>query len=138
MANQENQKLIQDCLTIKSVIEDSMQWVAENVDPDKQKVTIYNLKKYRRTANRYEKAVPKRPSIAIFGQSQVGKSYLVSNLAKTPEGNSLEVVVPGQNEKVDFIEKINPPGGGKEATGLVSRFTILQNHETGQQPYIIR
>lgn len=136
--NPENQQLIQDCTLVKQVIEDSMDWVTQNVEKDKQAVTLYNLKKYRRDAKRYEKAVPKRPSIAIFGQSQVGKSYLVSNLAKTPESFSLMVKVPGTDEQVDFIEKINPPGGGKEATGLVSRFTTKDNYEAGHQPYVLR
>jgi len=138
MSTQDDLKLIQDCVTIKGAIEESMNWVTANVEPDKKGVTVYNLKKFKRFANRFQNAVPKRPSIAIFGQSQVGKSYLVSNLAKTPEAFSLDVVVPGQNEVVDFIEKINPPGGGKEATGLVSRFTVVDNFQAGDQPYAIR
>lgn len=138
MSNQEDIRLIEQCNTIESVVEDGMNWVLQNADADKQKVTLYNLKKFRRAARRYKKAIPKRPSIAIFGQSQVGKSYLVSNFAKTPEADSLEVLIPGTKERVDFIEKINPPGGGKEATGLVSRFTIKEDIKPGQQPYILK
>ncbi len=138
MSNQENQKLTELCNTIEGVIGDGMDWVSENAEHDKQKVTLYNLKKYRRAARRYKRAIPKRPSIAIFGQSQVGKSYLVSNFAKTPEADSLEVVIPDTGERVDFIEKINPPGGGKEATGLVSRFTIDEDWKQGQQPYVLK
>ncbi len=133
--NPENEKLIHDCTLVKQVIQDGVKWVSSNVESDKQAVTLYNLKKFRRDANRFERAVPKRPSIAIFGQSQVGKSYLVSNLVKTPEAFSLFVKVPGTNEEVDFIEKINPPGGGKEATGLVSRFTTVDSFQAGWQPY---
>lgn len=134
----ENQNLIQECKLIKQVIQDGMKWVSENAETDKQEVTISNLKTLRRHANRYEAAVPKRPSIAIFGQSQVGKSYLVSNLAKTPKAYSLMVKVPDTNENVDFIEKINPPGGGKEATGLVSRFTTQDSYQAGWQPYELK
>lgn len=115
-----------------------MKWVTANVEKDKRAVTIYNLKKLRREANRYENALPRRPSVAIFGQSQVGKSYLVSNLAKTPEAQSLFVKVPDTGEDVDFIASINPPGGGKEATGLVSRFTTENNWQAGQKPYLLR
>ena len=136
MPNSEEQKLLQGCTSIKQVIESSMGWVDENVE-EKYK-TIYNLKKFRRAANRYEEAVMKRPSIAIFGQSQVGKSYLVSNLAKSPDDNSFEVIVRGKNETVDFIESMNPPGGGKEATGLVSRFTIRDSYQSGQQPFLLK
>lgn len=136
--NQEDNKLIELCGVIRNVSEDSMNWVSEHVEIDKQKMTIDHLKRFRRYANRYEAAVSKRPAIAIFGQSQVGKSYLVSNLAKTPEAYSLEVEVPGQNKRVDFIEAMNPPGGGKEATGLVSRFTIADSHKLGEQPYLLK
>jgi len=136
--NSENEKLIQNCTLVKQVIQDSLAWVSANVEPDKRAVTNYNLKKLRRDANRYERAVPMRPSIAIFGQSQVGKSYLVSNLAKTNDAPSLFVKVPGTNVEVDFIEKINPPGGGKEATGVVSRFTTVDNFKPGWQPYGLR
>ncbi len=134
----ENQNLVQECKLIKQVIQDGMKWVADNAESDKQDVTISNLKTFRRHANRFEAAVPKRPSIAIFGQSQVGKSYLVSNLAKTPKAFSLMVKVPDTNEEVDFIERINPPGGGKEATGLVSRFTTKDNYQPGWQPYELK
>ncbi|MCQ2975791.1 MAG: putative virulence factor [Bacteroidales bacterium] len=136
--NPETNKLIQQCTMVKQVIEDSMKWVQANVEKDKQAVTIYNLKKLRRDAKRYENALPKRPSVAIFGQSQVGKSYLVSNLAKTPEALSLFVKVPDTGEEVDFIANINPPGGGKEATGLVSRFTTNNTWQSGYKPYLLR
>lgn len=131
-------QLIQQCTQVKQVIEDSMKWVTANVEKDKQAVTIYNLKKLRRDAKRYENALPRRPSVAIFGQSQVGKSYLVSNLAKTPEAASLFVKVPDTGEDVDFIASINPPGGGKEATGLVSRFTTKNDWQAGYKPYLLR
>ena len=134
----ETTSLIQQCTKVKQVIEDSMKWVTANVEKDKRAVTIYNLKKLRREANRYENALPRRPSVAIFGQSQVGKSYLVSNLAKTPEAESLFVKVPDTGEDVDFIASINPPGGGKEATGLVSRFTTENNWQPGEKPFLLR
>ena len=48
------------------------------------------------------------------------------------------VKVPGTDQDVDFIEKINPPGGGKEATGLVSRFTTIDSFKDGWQPYELK
>ncbi len=138
MANQDEIQLIQQCGTVKQVIGDGIQWVSTNADEEKQYVTIQNLKRFRRMANRYEKAAPKRPSIAIFGQSQVGKSYLVSNLTKTPDDFSLMVISPDTGKEIDFITEINPPGGGKEATGLVSRFTIETHWNAGQQPFVLR
>ncbi|MDN5214708.1 virulence factor SrfC family protein [Fulvivirgaceae bacterium BMA12] len=90
-----------------------------------------NLANFLLNVRRYKKdlsgAIHQRPAIGIFGASQVGKSYLVSNLSKPSESDSLNVLIPGKDEEIDFVQKINPPGGGKEATGIVTRFTV----ETG-------
>jgi hypothetical protein len=53
--------------------------------------------------------------------SQAGKSYLISALAAGGDGR-LETEVDGK--RLDFLSHINPPGGGKEATGLVTRFSF--------------
>ena len=68
-----------------------------------------------------QQAVSSKPITAgFFGLSQAGKSFLISALAADQKGN-LETIFDGQ--QLDFIKHINPPGGGKEATGLVTRFT---------------
>jgi hypothetical protein len=59
-------------------------------------------------------------TIGFFGLSQAGKSYLISALAAGQNGK-LETDYGGQ--RLDFIRHINPVGGGKEATGLVTRFS---------------
>lgn len=59
-------------------------------------------------------------TIGFFGLSQAGKSYLISALA-AGENGKLETSFGGQ--RLDFIKHINPVGGGKEATGLVTRFS---------------
>ena len=58
----------------------------------------------------------------FFGLSQAGKSYLISALAAGANG-ALETTFGEQ--RMDFIEHINPSGGGTEATGLVTRFSRL-------------
>ncbi len=63
--------------------------------------------------------LPARLTIGVFGASQSGKSHLVSRMA-APDG-SLQAVLDG--ETIDFIRHINPPGGDKEATGFITRFT---------------
>lgn len=66
-------------------------------------------------------AVSTRPmTIGFFGLSQAGKSYLISSLAAGCNGR-LETNYGGQT--IDFLRHVNPPGGGKEATGLVTRFS---------------
>ena len=81
---------------------------------------ILELRRLRNTAKRLG-AVSSRPMTAgFFGLSQAGKSYLISALA-AGENGKLETTFDGK--QLDFIEHINPPGGGKEATGLVTRFS---------------
>lgn len=59
-------------------------------------------------------------TVGFFGLSQAGKSYLISALAAGKNG---KLQTRFGNETLDFIEHINPVGGGKEATGLVTRFS---------------
>lgn len=59
-------------------------------------------------------------TMGFFGLSQAGKSYLISALAAGKNG---ELETQYGDKTLDFIEHINPVGGGKEATGLVTRFS---------------
>lgn len=100
-------------------------WVAE-VRPGAQRLDrdadglIERLRRSRNLARRLGQAAKRPMSAGFFGLSQAGKSYLISSLARG-DGGRLETVLDG--ERLDFIDHINPPGGGKEATGLVTRFT---------------
>lgn len=81
---------------------------------------ILELRRLRNQAKRLGAVSAKPIAAGFFGLSQAGKSFLISALAADEKGN-LETLFDGQ--KLDFIRHINPPGGGKEATGLVTRFT---------------
>ncbi|HEY0288381.1 MAG TPA: putative virulence factor [Pseudomonas sp.] len=59
-------------------------------------------------------------TIGFFGLSQAGKSYLISALAA---GDNGKLETRFGDKTLDFIAHINPVGGGKEATGLVTRFS---------------
>lgn len=72
------------------------------------------------------------PAAAIFGESQVGKSYMVDCLL-TSEKEVLNVY-NGEGKPTGFLESINPLGGGKEATSLISRFTTHQVWTDGDYP----
>lgn len=61
-------------------------------------------------------------TVGFFGLSQAGKSYLISALAADPEG---KLITNFGGEELDFLSHVNPTGGGKEATGLVTRFSRL-------------
>lgn len=130
--------LDQECTKVEKQIQQGLNWVVNNVPSVNKKGVIYNLKKYRRANERYKIALQKRPVIAIFGESQVGKSYLVSNLAIAANEDVLNIVDPSNNGLIDFIKEMNPKGGGAEATGLVSRFTIVNNYKAGQAPFLLK
>ena len=85
---------------------------------------IEELRRSRNLCRRLGAAAQRPLSIGVFGMSQAGKSYLISTLARGDNGQ-LQTVLDG--ERLDFIDHINPPGGGKEATGLVTRFTRQLN-----------
>lgn len=70
-------------------------------------------------ARRYERASHRPVCVGVFGPSQVGKSYLVSALAR--RGSAPLTIVLDRD--YDFLSAVNPEEG-EEATGLVSRFSI--------------
>ena len=78
------------------------------------------LRRDARRARGLQGAASRPVSVAVFGASQAGKSYLVSRLA-APVGRSLIVDLGGA--RLDFLKEINPPGG-EESTGIVTRFTV--------------
>jgi len=81
---------------------------------------IHKLRRVRNFSTRLGQASQNPVSVGFFGLSQAGKSYLISTMAAGKNGR-LETVYDGQ--RLDFMQHVNPPGGGKEATGLVTRFT---------------
>ena len=85
---------------------------------------IKQLNNERRSVSKMSKSLESNNVFSVFGASQVGKSYLVKNLLSV-DNTSLKIDL-GNDDLVDFINEVNPPGGGKESTGIVSRFTIDQ------------
>ena len=76
-------------------------------------------------------AATNNPAIAAYGESQKGKSYLMNNLLQK-EGRPFMVMADGQ--EFNFVDSINPPGEGREATGVVTRFTSFRG-EGQEQMY---
>lgn len=70
--------------------------------------------------SRLARAAQRRMCVGVFGASQAGKSYLISSLASKP-GEKL--LARAGERSLEFIGDINPRVGGKESTGVVTRFT---------------
>ncbi|MGU9992158.1 hypothetical protein D0839_13990 [Bordetella avium] len=81
---------------------------------------VHALRQTRNKSRNLQKAAGTPMTVGFFGESQAGKSFLISALGANDQGK-FETVYGGQ--RVNFIDHINPPGSGKEATGLVTRFT---------------
>lgn len=81
---------------------------------------VHALRQVRNKSRNLARAARTPMTVGFFGESQAGKSYLISALGAGKNGK-FETVYGGQ--RVNFIDHINPPGNGKEATGLVTRFT---------------
>lgn len=113
----------------------AIEWVADTrrssqrLDRDADGL-IERLRRNRNLCRRLGAAAKRPMSIGFFGLSQAGKSYLISALVRGENG-ALETSMDGK--RLNFISHINPPGGGKEATALVTRFT--RNHQTTPNGY---
>lgn len=116
------------------IIEKSNEWIKSNSDGNKANETYRQLVNCRRKLNKYNIVLESNPAAAIYGESQVGKSYLISSLL-SEEGKPFSI--KDENNTVhNFIEEINPPGNGSESTSLVSRFSV--NFKPSNQRYPIK
>ena len=112
-------------IALGQAIGGAIDWVSEtrttakSVDREADP-TIESLRRIRNKSRRLAKAASRPPAIGIFGISQAGKSFLVDSLSKGENGRVESMF---GNTRLDFMKHVNPPGGGKEATGLVTRFT---------------
>ena len=132
-------KRIQDtCINIIESAKEGIDWINSNLPKEDQRGSAEVLLQYRLHAKQIAHTINKRPTIALFGESQIGKSYLVNNLARVPGSKQFNIVLPGSKEKLDFLRDMNPEGRGTEATGIVTRFTTQFTHQTGQKPFQLK
>lgn len=118
------------------IIEKSIKWVQETASMSGAKGdNVYrNLVNLRRKLNKKKFALEGNPAAAMYGESQVGKSYLISSLL-SQQGEPFSIT--DENSVLhNFLEKINPPGGGSESTSLVSRFSV--NYKPVNQKYPVK
>lgn len=121
----DQQTLVKQAGVIADVAAKAQEWVDQNrtrVSSGTQSVEDIqaNLRRQARLARRLGRAAERKMCAGVFGPSQAGKSYLLSSLARDEYG---DVLVKFGNETHDFLKEINPYGG-KESTGLVTRFTL--------------
>lgn len=125
--------------TIQSISEEllelsekALEWIENYGEEINIPALLKTTKGIRRSLKRVNKASQKRTATAIFGQSQVGKSYLVQNLSRPENSTYLQIHV-NQAETLDFITDINP-AGGQESTGTVTRFSTRRGEQDSDYP----
>lgn len=117
--------MTKDIITNLDIIKQSIAW-ADKYNKDSFPRDVF--KNYRRKLKRIGDALSENCSAAAYGESQVGKSYLMSSLLSTPNA---PFVIENNGERYSFIDKINPSGGNNtktESTGVITRFTIRQSN----------
>jgi hypothetical protein len=111
-----------------------IEWADHYLKAESKRNTGYKLKKARRKLKNIRKAITLRPSAALFGESQVGKSYLIKTFLSDDKGK-FDITDP-KGEKVSFLEEINPKGGGVESTSVVCRFSTKVSSPDSDFPLI--
>ena len=101
----------------------AINWVKANLKGERQQSAYDTLVKKRIQLNKIKTALQENPAAVLYGESQQGKSYLVSSLLST-EDSAFKVIDTDKNQEYDFITKINPIGQGAESTSVVTRFSI--------------
>ncbi|WP_409076394.1 putative virulence factor (plasmid) [Pantoea sp. C3] len=123
--NNDQKTLQQGWAAIAQGCQDALEWVgnvrtgSRRLDTEADPLNL-NLLRTRNLANSLSQVSGTPMTVGFFGISQAGKSYLISALAA---GSNGELEARYGTRVVDFIKEVNPVGGGKEATGLVTRFT---------------
>ena len=116
--------MIKDIDRQLDVVRDSLLWADKY---NKNSFPIEQFKDYRRKLKRIREALIANCSAAAYGESQVGKSYLMSSLLSSPDQ---PFVIENDGKEYNFIYDINPSGGNNtkiESTGVITRFTLQRD-----------
>lgn len=103
-------------------VNEALKW-KQNVQLPKQSEYLQSIFKLRRNIKQIQFTSKEKSSVAAFGESQMGKSYLIGAILSS---NNQQFMVTDGNKEYNFIEDINPStdNSQREATGVVTRFTI--------------
>lgn len=118
--------MIKDIDNHIQIINDSLAWAKEF---KKDSFPFEQFKEYRRKLNKIRRALELNCSAAAYGESQVGKSYLMSSLLSSADN---PFMIENNGKKYSFIDELNSSGGNNtkvESTGVITRFTIKRSSQ---------
>lgn len=75
------------------------------------------------------RASERNPALGLYGESQIGKSFLISALATNEE--QIFIKDPTSDIPISFLKDLNPSGRG-ESTGIITRFTSRDGKRNGE------
>jgi len=129
--------LAASCETVESAAAEARAWFAEDqtLSAGQRADLERQMKLYAREARRLKRAAERPMCAAVFGASQVGKSFLTSSLASAA-GAPMSVRLGERT--LDFLTEINPEGNQDEATALVTRFTTRPPETPADHPVHVR
>ncbi|MFM7305971.1 MAG: virulence factor SrfC family protein, partial [Alphaproteobacteria bacterium] len=134
--NAENEALAKSCDAVADAAHGAIEWIAQAGDVVREEGPAL-ARDFRREGLRARKLAnaARRPMcVSVFGPSQQGKSYLIASLARK-EGKP--TTIRFGEELRGFNRDINPDGG-KESTGLVTRFTTRPVNGLPGMPVVCR
>ena len=137
MHDTQDSALSRACDTMTEAIGEAVTWFDHHpgYQPAQRTDIARDLKNERRELRRLKRAATRPMCVAVFGPSQVGKSYLLSALAKRKDA---PLSVQFGPDTFDFLNQINPEGEGTEATGLVTRFTTRPSQAPNDYPVHVK
>lgn len=118
-------------------IDDFIQWSDHHLQESRREETFKSLVNVRRQLKRYRFALESNPAIAAFGESQKGKSYVISSLLAR-KGKQFMVHDPQGGTDYNFVEQLNPITRDTEATGVATRFTRGYEMPSEQFPVLVK
>ncbi|MDE5969061.1 MAG: putative virulence factor, partial [Muribaculaceae bacterium] len=113
-----------------NAINDALAWIKVN-KPDQYEQRFLQLVNERCRLRKIQATELHNPAIAAYGESQKGKSYVITNLL-SDNGSPFTVTAP--EREFDFVKEINPITNNVEATGVVTRFTTFSNSPSRYNP----
>jgi hypothetical protein len=135
------------CENVQQISQGTIDWLkkdsSKKIVGQRYESLLRQMRQSARQADRLKNASISPVSIAVYGASQAGKSFLVAHLAAppNPSGGSTSqhsaMVLPhARKGAIPFLD-INPTGG-RESTGLVTRFTARNLNADPDYPIFIK
>ena len=132
-----NSELIKNVTDQINSINNFIKWGDSHLQESRREETFKKLVNVRRQLKRLRFSLESNPAIAAFGESQKGKSYVISSLLAR-KGKQLVFVDPKTGTQYNFVEQFNPVGRDVEATGVATRFTSKYDIISDNFPVMVK